>query len=156
MFYSHNFGHNGPLNFHGLGINGKISELQAAMGLTVLPYMDEIISNRKATVDFYLANLNFTKLKSIKIRHNTEWNYSYYPIVFESEQQLLSVQKALNEVQIFPRRYFYPSLNTIEFVKGNAMPISEDISSRILCLPLYAGLLEKDLIEITSIINQNL
>ena len=60
--YSHNFGHNGPLNFYGLGINGKISELHAAMGLSVLPYMDEIIGNRKKTVDFYNENLDFSKL----------------------------------------------------------------------------------------------
>ena len=156
MFYSHNFGHNGPLDFHGLGINGKISELQAAMGLSVLPYMDEIIKSRKSTVDFYTDNLDFTKLKTIKIRQDTNWNYSYYPIIFESEAQLLNVQKALNEVEIFPRRYFYPSLNTIHFVKGGHMPISEDIASRILCLPLYAGLVEEKLDQITTIINQNL
>ena len=47
FFYSHNFGHNGPLEFYGLGINGKISELQAAMGLAVFPNMDVIISGRK-------------------------------------------------------------------------------------------------------------
>ena len=44
LFYSHNFGHNGPLDFHGLGINAKISELQAAMGLSVLPFMEEILN----------------------------------------------------------------------------------------------------------------
>lgn len=156
MFYSHNFGHNGPLDFHGLGINGKISELQAAMGLTVLPYMSEIIKSRKETVDFYSNNLDFTKLKTIKIRQNTAWNYSYYPIIFESEAQLLKVQQALNDKKIYPRRYFYPSLNTIDYVAGQSMPISEDIAARILCLPLYAGLNENELNLITSIINQSL
>ncbi len=156
MFYSHNFGHNGPLDFHGLGINGKISELQAAMGLAVLPYMDEIISDRKATVDFYLSNLNFTKLKTIKIRENTKWNYSYYPVILQSEAQLLLVLKALNSASIFPRRYFYPSLNTIEYAHGGSMPISEDIASRILCLPLYVGLSETELEQIITLINQNL
>ncbi|MDI1318550.1 DegT/DnrJ/EryC1/StrS family aminotransferase [Flavobacterium sp.] len=156
MYYSHNFGHNGPLDFHCLGINGKTSELQAAMGLSVLPYMDEIIKSRKATVDFYIINLNFTKLKTIKIRQDTNWNYSYYPIIFESEEKLLKVQKALNEVEIYPRRYFYPSLNTIHYVNGPSMPISEDIASRILCLPLYAGIVEEELYQITSIINYNL
>ena len=52
LFYSHNFGHDGPLAFHGLGINGKISELQAAMGLAVLPYMETILAERKKVVDF--------------------------------------------------------------------------------------------------------
>lgn len=156
MYFSHNFGHNGPLAFHGLGINGKISELQAAMGLCVLPYIDEIIQSRKVIVDFYLANLDFSILKTIKIRVNTTWNYSYYPILFESEEQLLTVQKYLNESQIFPRRYFYPSLNTINYINGTAMPISEDIASRIVCLPLYAGLTSAELQKITTIINQNL
>lgn len=155
LFYSHNFGHNGPLEFHGLGINGKISELQAAMGLSVLPYMERIVASRKQVVDTYASKLDFTKLTSIKIRNNTEWNYSYYPVIFESEARLLEVQKALNEKQIFPRRYFYPSLNTIPYVNGAPMPISESIASRVLCLPLYEGLEEKDLQVIIDTINCN-
>lgn len=63
LFYSHNFGHNGPLDFFGLGINGKISELQAAMGLAVLPYMETILSERSKVVSFYNNNLNFSKLQ---------------------------------------------------------------------------------------------
>lgn len=140
MFYSHNFGHNGPLEFHGLGINGKISELQAAMGLAVLPHIDEIIESRKKIVDFYNQNLDFSKLKGLKLRENTNWNYSYYPIVFETEEVLLKVQKALNEEQIFPRRYFYPSLNTIDYIGGVEMPVSESIAKRVMCLPLFHGL----------------
>jgi dTDP-4-amino-4,6-dideoxygalactose transaminase len=156
LFYSHNFGHKGPLDFHGLGINGKMSELQAAMGLAVLPYMEMILKERKKVVDFYHQNLDFSKLKTIKIRENTVWNYSYYPVIFKSEQQLLKVEKALNENQIYPRRYFYPSLNTIEYTKGSMMPISETIASSILCLPLYVGLQENDLDRIVVIINSNL
>jgi dTDP-4-amino-4,6-dideoxygalactose transaminase len=156
MFYSHNFGHDGPLNFHGLGINGKISELQAAMGLAVFPYMDKIIEDRKNVVDDYLHNLDFTKLKSIKIRENTKWNYSYFPVIFSSEEKLLQVQKALNEEQIFPRRYFYPSLNTIPFVNGESMPVSESIASRVLCLPLYSGLEKEDVNRIIQLINLSL
>lgn len=155
MFYSHNFGHNGPLDFHGLGINGKISELQAAMGLSVLPYMDEIILSRKKVVEFYNQNLDFTKLKRLELRESTKWNYSYYPVIFESEDKLLEVQKALNKEQIFPRRYFYPSLNTIEFINGEGMPVSENIASCIMCLPLFKELEEKELENICIIINKN-
>lgn len=154
MFYSHNFGHNGPLAFHGLGINGKISELQAAMGLSVLPYMDAIVKSRKASVDFYNQNLNFENIKTLKLRENTIWNYSYYAVIFENEATLLQVQDALNAAQIFPRRYFYPSLNTIEYTKGAKMPISESIAERILCLPLYVGLAETELKKISKIINE--
>ena len=153
LFYSHNFGHNGPLDFYGLGINAKISELQSAMGLAIFPYMDTIISERKKVVDFYNASLNFKILKGLKLRENTSWNYSYFPVVFESEEQLLKVQKVLNENDIFPRRYFYPSLNTIQYVEGKEMPISESIASRIICLPLYVGLSTNELEQIVSIIN---
>ena len=155
MFYSHNFGHNGPIDFFGLGINGKISELQAAMGLAVFPYMSSILESRKEVVNFYDNNLNFKKLQKLKIRENTQWNYSYYPVIFKSEDTLLQIQKALNEEQIFPRRYFYPSLNKISFVKGDCMPVSESIASRILCLPLYKGIENFELIKICNLINQN-
>ncbi|QOG03799.1 DegT/DnrJ/EryC1/StrS aminotransferase family protein [Flavobacterium sp. MDT1-60] len=156
FFYSHNFGHNGALAFHGLGINGKISELQAAMGLSVLPYMNEIIFERKNIVDFYNSNLNLSQIQTLKIRKNTVWNYSYYPIICQTDEQLLRIEKKLNENEIFPRRYFYPSLNTIEYVKGEVMPISESIAERILCLPLFVGLSTPELEKIVSLINENL
>ena len=156
FFYSHNFGHNGLLDFHGLGINGKISELQAAMGLVVLPHMAMILEARKKVVDFYDSHLDFSKLTKMKLRNNTEWNYSYYPVVFETEAQLLAVQKVLNDNEIFPRRYFYPSLNHVPYVDHVNMPISEDIASRIICLPLYLELKQNELQQIVSILNSNL
>jgi len=156
LFYSHNFGHNGPLAFHGVGINAKISELQSAMGLAVFDEMDFIFEERKKVVDFYLKNLNFDKVSTIKIREKTKWNYSYFPVIFESEEALLRVEKALKENAVVPRRYFYPSLNTVPFVTKTVMPISESTASRILCLPLYVGLEEHDLERITTIINTEL
>lgn len=156
LFYSHNFGHNGPLEFHGLGINAKISELQSAMGLSIFPYIKTIFSERKKVVDFYNAHLNFSLLSKIKIRENTQWNYSYYPVIFDSQNTLLKVLKALENENIIPRRYFYPSLNTIPYVNGGTMPISESISERIVCLPLYVGLNEIDLEKIVTIINKNI
>lgn len=156
IFYSHNFGHNGPLEFHGLGINGKISELQAAMGLAVFPYLKFIVSERKRVVDYYNANLDFSKLRTMNLRENTSWNYSYYPVIFETETQLLNVQKALNEKNIFPRRYFYPSLNKVGYLNAAEMPVSEQIAKTILCLPLYAEIDEESLNLICTILNDNL
>lgn len=156
LFYSHNFGHATSLTFHGLGINGKMSELQAALGVTVLPYMKKIIAERKKVVDFYNLYLNKSIVKVLKIREYTEWNYSYYPVIFKDEEQLLTIEKKLNENEIFPRRYFFPSLNTIKYTNGKIMPVSESISSRILCLPLYVGLSKSDLDKIVSLINFNL
>jgi dTDP-4-amino-4,6-dideoxygalactose transaminase len=153
MYYSHNFGHNGPLDFFGLGINGKISELQAAMGLCVFESINYVLSERKKAVEYYNSNLNLSIIRTIKIRENTVWNYSYYPIIFESEEKLLQKLIEFNKQQIFPRRYFYPSLNTINYCNGGRMVISESIASRILCLPLYVGLIEEDLIKICNIIN---
>jgi dTDP-4-amino-4,6-dideoxygalactose transaminase len=157
LFYSHNFGHNGPIDFYGLGINGKISELQAAMGLSVFPYIDEIIASRRNVVEYYLQNLDFTNLVNIKIRENTNWNFSYYPVIFESEEVVLKVLEELNKEQIFPRRYFYPSLNTISFIQEknikSQMLVSEDIAPRILCLPLYKEIDQEILFKICNIIN---
>jgi dTDP-4-amino-4,6-dideoxygalactose transaminase len=156
LFYSHNFGHNGSLEFHGLGINAKISELQSAMGLALFPYMEYIISERKKITDFYNNNLDFKNLQNLKIRKNTEWNYSYYPIIFNSEDTLLIVQEQLKKENIIPRRYFYPSLNTITYTKGCKMPVSESIASRIMCLPLYVGLSPIDLNKIVDTINRHI
>lgn len=153
IFYSHNFGHNGPEDFHGLGINAKISELQSAMGLTVLNHFDSIFENRKRVVDFYTKNLKFERIYKIKIRENTEWNYSYYPVIFESEEMLLTVLKTLNENKIYPRRYFYPSLNKVNYVHGANMPISESVASRVLCLPLYKDLTDEEVLVIVNLIN---
>lgn len=154
-FFSHNFGHNGPLDFHGLGINGKISELQAAMGLAVLPHMEDILESRKDVVDLYDSSLDFTKFRKIKIRNNTNWNYSYYPVIFETEDELLQVQNELNKNEIFPRRYFYPSLNKVPYVNNASMPISESIAARVLCLPLYKDLTSEELDFICGIINSH-
>ena len=86
------------------------------MGLCVLPYMNDILNARKKVCDTYDALLNTSKLQKLKIRPDTEWNYSYYPIIFESEKVLLTAEKLLNANNIFPRRYFYPSLSKVPFV----------------------------------------
>lgn len=150
LFYHHNFGHHGTEHFHGIGTNAKMSELQAAMGLAILPYFNEIIAKRKEIVNAYNNALKNSRLKFLKIRENTEWNYSYYPVIFESEEQLLKAQKSLNEKDIFPRRYFYPSLNTLNYVDNTELPVTDSIAKRVLCLPLYHDLKKE---EIGAIIN---
>lgn len=155
IFYSHNFGHNGPLDFFGLGINGKISELQAAMGLSLYPYLTIIMEARRRIVEQFDSELDFRFLQKMKLRNEIVWNYSYYPIIFSDERVLLKVQKALNEMSIFPRRYFYPSLNKLPYSHQIPMPVSEDISSRILCLPLYVGLEHTEVSKIISVLNNS-
>ncbi|WP_299367897.1 DegT/DnrJ/EryC1/StrS aminotransferase family protein [Winogradskyella sp.] len=140
IFYSHNFGHDGQLAFYGLGINGKISELQAAMGLAVLPHMPRVIANRQKIVEIYDQAFSNIPLQLIKIRPHTDWNFSYYPIVLKNEAILDKVIGRLNEVQIYPRRYFYPSLDTLPYVDDCELPIASRISKSIICLPLYHDL----------------
>lgn len=139
IYYSHNFGHNGPTDFFGLGINGKISELQAAMGLSVLPYLEEILIARKNIVAIY-RDLLPESIQQLKIREGTEWNYSYYPIVFNYETDLIGKLQNWNSGGVFPRRYFYPSLNSIHYISHVDMRVSDELSKRIVCLPLYSSL----------------
>jgi dTDP-4-amino-4,6-dideoxygalactose transaminase len=153
LYYSHNFGHDGPLAFHGLGINGKMSELQAAMGMAVLPYMLEILKGRSKVVAYYDDNLKTDRLSRIKIRKETNWNSAYYPVLFESEIELKEMQKSLQDIEVFPRRYFYPSLTNLPYVPQSSCEIASSVSSRILCLPLFYGLSEHEVKRITSIIN---
>jgi len=152
MFFRHNFGHDGPQNYHGIGINAKISELQAAMGLSVLPYMEDIFKERKRVCDLYDSHLDFTSLKKLKIREHTEWNHSYYPVIFESEEKLLEVEHLLNNNDIFPRRYFFPSLAKLPYVENKSLKHTDDISSRIMCLPLYFNLETEDVLRICELI----
>ncbi len=152
IYYSHNFGHNGPLEFHGLGINAKISELQAAMGLSVLPYMEIIFTERKRIVDTYNQKLESYLIQRPRIIADTIWNNSYYPIILDSEETLLKLVNTLNANGIFPRRYFYPSLCNLPYVNKREMKISDSIANRILCLPLFVGLDEDARNKICSII----
>lgn len=136
--YLRNFGHKGQEDFWGLGINAKNSEFHAAMGLCVLPYIDAIIKKRKELSELYDELLLKGKLiRRPQLPAHTEYNYAYYPVVFENEKILLSVCDSLKADFVYPRRYFYPSLNTVNYVKKQAAPVSEDISTRVLCLPLY-------------------
>lgn len=156
MFYHHNFGHDGPESFHGIGINAKMSELQAAMGLAILPYMRDIISTRKSIVATYQDLLPKTNISQVEIRIETNWNYSYFPIIFELKNQLLQVKSKLEANNIFPRRYFYPSLTNLPYVQTEKCPVSDSIASKVLCLPLYPDLDKKYVKIITDIINSAL
>ncbi|WP_026956880.1 DegT/DnrJ/EryC1/StrS family aminotransferase [Algoriphagus vanfongensis] len=147
LSYRRNFGHNGPEKFNGIGINGKNSELHAAMGLLNLGYMGQILDRRKSQTEYYHQILRDSHLKYIKLQDKTGFNYAYFPVIFTSEEEALITKKLLEDNQIFPRRYFYPSLSSLPYVSGNT-PISDDISARILCLPIYHELTkeEQDLI----------
>lgn len=135
------FGHNDAKEIVEDGFNGKMTEVHAALGLANLKYYDAVLADRKMKYARYKEALATVPGITFQELRDGEPNYSYFPVIFESEEALLKVEKALNAKNIFPRRYFYPSVNTyINIVKYQACPISEDISKRILCLPLYWGL----------------
>ncbi len=136
------FGHNKD-NHLQLGINAKATEFNAAMGLANLKYIDAIIKDRKRATLSYGSHLG-NAFKKQEVTNYTEYNYSYYPIIFDSEAELLRAKNGLEAKNIFPRRYFYPSLNMLPYLSAREpCPISEDISKRILCLPLYYGIEEQ-------------
>jgi dTDP-4-amino-4,6-dideoxygalactose transaminase len=139
--YTRNFGHNGPENFQGLGINGKNSEFHAAMGLTNFNHIDFILSKRAEIAERYTKNLENLNARSPVWHPDSKPNNSYYPLVFDTEKQLLESIDVLKANDIFGRRYFYPSLaKSLPYIPEERLDITEDIASRVFCLPLYTDL----------------
>jgi dTDP-4-amino-4,6-dideoxygalactose transaminase len=138
-----NFGFETYYKITELGINAKMNEFEAAMGLALLEEIDFILEQRKKAWEYY-----YFKLKGVvefqKRNEKSTNNYSYFPILLSSEEVLLNVLSTLEKYNIFPRRYFYPPLHTLPYIKDHHKPIelnnSTDISRRILCLPLYPGI----------------
>lgn len=151
-----NFGHKGYNEFELPGINGKASEFHAAMGLCVLPHIEKIMERRKIISRHYDSLLSDCKLRRPGLTTGCEYNYAYYPIIFPSEQSLLDTVAALNAACVYPRRYFYPSLSQLPFIKNASTPIAESISPRVLCLPLYFDLPESAVEMICEIILKTL
>ena len=134
------------------GTNGKMTEVHAAVGLANLKYLGAALEDRKRKYAIYKDALSKDPSLSFQ-KINEGCNYSYFPVVFKDEETLLKVQAKLNENHIFPRRYFYPSINTFsKLVPYVPMPVSEDIASRILCLPLYYTLREEDMLRIMNLV----
>lgn len=138
------------------GTNGKMTEVHAAVGLANLKYLDAALADRKKKYAIYKDALSKNESLSFQ-KINESCNYSYFPVIFKDEATLLKVQAKLNENHIFPRRYFYPSVNTFtKLVPYTPMPVSENIASRILCLPLYFTLAQEDIDKIINIIKSSL
>lgn len=136
-----NFGFAGPEAFDELGVNGKNSEFHAAMGLTNLTYVDKIHQKRKALTEAYDTLLLDSGLMKPVWHKNATLNYAYYPIVLESEKYLSQALENLKENNIQARRYFYPSLaNSVPYLPAQEFRVTDSISKRVLCLPLYYDL----------------
>ena len=148
------FGHNNEKDIIEDGFNGKMTEVHAALGIANLKYYQEVLDDRYEKYMFYRNELSkLSGLKFQELKHG-ESNYSYFPVIFETEEKLLQTERKLNDEKILARRYFYPSVNTYDKIL-NYQPtaISEDIAPRILCLPLFKHLEKEDIKRITKIIN---
>lgn len=148
MAYMRNFGYSGTDTFSEIGTNAKNSEFHAAMGLCNLHYIDEILYKRKELYTYYRINLAFCGLQFQFIEPNSDFNYAYFPVIFESEEAMLNCMRQLEKRQVFTRRYFYPSLSALPYINKTEMPICDSIAQRIMCLPMYHTLndLERNLI----------
>jgi len=141
--YMRRFGHDGPYAYHGVGINAKLTEFQAAMGLCILPRIEEIIEARQRIIDRYRENLAGSDIKTIELHPECSYyNGAYMPVLFPDEASLLRAERLLEEVEVKGRRYFYPSLSKLNYVEASAgrVPVAEELAPRVLCLPLYPDL----------------
>ncbi|TCD28191.1 DegT/DnrJ/EryC1/StrS family aminotransferase [Pedobacter psychrodurus] len=144
MTLMRNFGYSGVDTFSEIGTNAKNSEFHAAMGLCNLKHIDQILSKRKELSQHYEMRLNKIEAQFQVIQADTEFNYAYYPVIFRSEEIMLDCMKELELVQVYCRRYFYPSLSALPYIDKVNMPICDSISKRIMCLPLYHTLTSAD------------
>lgn len=151
-----NFGISSPETIKGMGINAKMNEFEAAMGLCVLDDIDLIMEQRREVSERYAASLRDCVGFQVQNPDSTR-NYNYFPVIFKSEEQTLYIQKKLNENGIFPRRYFYPSLDTVDYLRSESvMGVSRDIASRILCLPMYPALKKEEQMRIIGTVKEGL
>jgi dTDP-4-amino-4,6-dideoxygalactose transaminase len=141
MAYMRNFGFSSAESYAEVGINGKNSEFHAAMGLANLRHFPGILEKRRSLSERYDEKLK--TLKAVKPLWHTDSNsnYSYYPLIFESESQLIKTIEELKINEIFGRRYFYPSLaKSLPYIDSQNFEVTDHISERVFCLPLYYDL----------------
>ena len=135
------FGFNEQKDIVDDGMNAKMTELTAALGLVNLRHLDHVRNNRHQKYQLYQSMLADCSCIRFQKFNPNEYNYSYMPVCFSDENILLRVIEKLNKENIFPKRYFYPSLHETpvfnEISNNISLPVSESIARRILCLPLY-------------------
>lgn len=141
-------------DYYLVGINGKNSELHAAMGLSVLKYIDDIVDKRRELSGLYDTIISWTNISKQKIDPEVEYNYGYYPVLLPNDAVRQELMECMMNKGIYPRRYFYPSLNNLKFLcKNDRCKVSENIASRILCLPLYYDIPTSAIETIARLIN---
>lgn len=155
-----NFGINGPERVEYVGINAKMNEFCAAMGLCNLRHIEESIAKREKVYKRYIERLNNVPGITVsKEQDNVKPNYAYFPVVFDKEifgKNRDEIMEILEKENIFTRKYFYPLINDYECYRNEydskLTPISKKISDNVLTIPMYADLKIEDVDRICDII----
>jgi dTDP-4-amino-4,6-dideoxygalactose transaminase len=160
--YLKNFGITSEIQVEALGLNAKMNEVQAAMGLLQLKYVDGYITKRKIVIESYRKQLK--EIKGISFLNDfpgVKHCYSYFPILVDKDKFGITRDELYNKLKqnnIFSRRYFYPLISQypiyqkLKSAKPGKMPIAERIAEQVLCLPLYPGLKENTIKDIVKIL----
>jgi len=149
--YLKNFGFAGETTVMAPGINSKMNEMQAALGLIQLNHHRENIGKRKEIASLYTSRLKdvegISLLKLVPGLDN--YNYSYFPVFIHEEKYGMSrddLYEALKQENIYGRRYFFPLISNLPTYRGldsaveSNLPVANEISGRVICLPVYPGL----------------
>jgi dTDP-4-amino-4,6-dideoxygalactose transaminase len=136
-----------------LGINAKMSEIHAAMGLCMLDELPALIERRTRIAHRYSERLAPLESAGLTVLHRPY--ASFYPVRFREERQLEAVVERLAMEGIHPRRYFHPPLNQLPYVPpGQQCPVAREVARRILCLPLYGDLPDRVLDKVATVIEE--
>lgn len=159
--YLKNFGHAGEVTVMAPGINGKMNEVQAAFGLLQLKYIDKAISRRREIDDLYRELMaDFPGITFLSKRFDVSNNFSYFPILVDSEFPISrdELNEKLRKNNIYPRRYFYPLITDFPMYRGlpsanqENLPVASDMTLKVLCLPIYPNLSNKQIVKIVEVI----
>ncbi|MCB5161521.1 DegT/DnrJ/EryC1/StrS family aminotransferase [Marinomonas algarum] len=152
-----NFGITSPTTIESVGTNAKMNEFEAAMGLCVLDDIESIRSERKRVWQTYEKTLSGSGLAFQQWNKEGDNNHAYAPVLFESEAKLLEAEARLKENDILPRRYFYPSLDTLDYLESKQVcDQSRSVASRILCLPIYPSLKDQEVLYASNKLKEEL
>lgn len=144
-----NFGFVDEVTVVAPGINGKMSEINAAFGLLQLKHIDQAIQRRREIDQYYRQQLKDVRgIRLINGTGQTSANYSYFPILVDSDYPLSrdDLYQKLKDNNIFGRRYFYPLISEFPMYRGmnsaerNNLPVSIKIAEKVICLPIYSTL----------------
>lgn len=159
-----NFGFVDELTVVAPGINGKMSEFNAAFGFLQLKYIDQALERRKSIACYYREHLNGVNgIHIIAEADRIISNYSYFPIFVETGFPLGrdELYQLLKEHNIFARRYFYPLISEFPMYRGlysaapQNLPIATDVAAKVICLPIYPTLEISELQRIVELIKSD-